>query len=612
MIHRFNTHLDRVYSGVDRLRQQKAKALAWVSLFSFVAMSVVLVTDLTFGTLPKLFYLETLGGILLLIAIAFSLVTSGLLGKNFDCLILAMAIAHVASSCEAGLRQSPQTFYCGYALYSPCVVLSAAAFGRRWVFVSVAALELAWTAIFGLLFLHPGLSPILDYFRISQSENVIALLMLCTMAWAFVAIVDRAIRMFQDELDKNRQLQDELERKVVERTADLEEARRTAQSANLAKSAFLADVSHEIRTPLNGILGMTDLLRDTGLSPDQREKVGMLRESGAHLLGLIQDILDHAKIEAGRIDLRPESTHLRSFLGSTIDPLRAMGVAKGVGLTFEIADGVPDAIHVDRLRLRQILTNLVGNALKFTTAGEVTVLAEVIAGKSSHRLEVSVRDTGIGMDPDALSRIFRRFAQADETTNYRFGGTGLGLVISRGLARAMGGDLRAQSTLGEGSVFTLDLPLVVAATIPDTGSEQVGEPKSRLVGARILLVEDDPTSRKVAEGLLRRMGCTVGYCGDGRLALTRLAAEPFDLILMDCQLPRMDGYDATLVIRSWKNDPSPTRNAASQIPIVALTASATEEVRSRCLASGMDEVLTKPLDSQRLREALEGWLQKVG
>jgi CheY-like chemotaxis protein len=355
---------------------------------------------------------------------------------------------------------------------------------------------------------------------------------------------------------------------------------------------------------------MADLLRDTSLSADQREKVGILRESGSHLLGLIQDILDHARIEAGRIDLRPEPTPLRWFLGAVLDPMRGTGEAKGVGLTSEIGDGVPAAIHVDRLRLRQILTNLVGNALKFTEAGEVAVAVAAVAGTAGSRLEVSVRDTGIGMDPDALSRIFRRFAQADETTNRRFGGTGLGLVISRGLARAMGGDLRAESTPGAGSYFTLDLPLVRAEATPHLGPECTEEATSALEGARVLLVEDDRTNRKVAEGLLGRLGCSVVHCADGRQALDRLARDSFDLVLMDCQMPRVDGYEATREIRSWENDVSPARRAASRTPIVALTASATEEVHSRCLASGMDDVLTKPMDAARLREILESWLRR--
>lgn len=610
MIRRFNAHLDRVYSGVDRFRQQKAMALAWVCLVSLIALVAILITDILGGLFPPLFYLETTGVIAALVAAMFFLVTSGLLGRDFDWLLLALAAVHIASSTKTGFNDLPQGFYSGYGLYSPCVVLAASAFGRRWVFLSVAVLELGWTLLYGVLFLHPDRSSFEAYYRVSQFESFASLLMVCAMAWGFVAVVDRALRMFQEELDINRQLREDLERKVEARTADLEAARRAAQSANLAKSAFLADVSHEIRTPLNGILGMSDLLRDTELSADQREKVGILRESGTHLLGLIQDILDHAKIEEGRIDLRPEPTALRAFLRSTLEPLRETGLAKGVPVVSSVGEDLPAAIHVDPLRLRQILTNLVGNALKFTDAGEVAVHAVAVAESGSMRLKISVRDTGIGMDPDALSRIFRRFAQADETTSHRFGGTGLGLVISRGLARAMGGDLRAESVLGKGSTFVLDLPLVAAEAASPPDPKPTGESRSRLAGTRILLVEDDRTSRKVAEGLLARLGCFAEHCEDGSQALERLAGESFDLVLMDCQMPRMDGYDATRTIRSWENDPSKARDEASRIPIVALTASATEDVRSRCIASGMDEVLTKPLDADRLRKILEIWLRK--
>jgi signal transduction histidine kinase/CheY-like chemotaxis protein len=610
MIRRFNAHLDRAYSGLGGFHQQKAKALAWVSLATFLAIGAILVKDLAWGTSSAMESLQATGGILVMVGMAFVLVTSGLLGKHFDWLLLALAVVHVAASAEAGAEHIPQNFYCGSALYAPCALLAAAAFGRRSIFFSVAILEIGWTALYGPLFLRSARTGFEDYFRLSQSENVASLLVVGAMALGFVAMVDRALRMFQEELDINRELQADLERKVADRTADLEMARRSAQSANLAKSTFLADVSHEIRTPLNGIMGMSDLLRDTGLTPDQQEKVGMLRESGAHLLGLIEGILDHARIEEGRVDLRPEPTALRPFLGSTLDPLRETARAKGVVLAHGMREDVPEGIHVDRQRLRQILTNLVGNALKFTERGEVGVFVAVVPATNSSRLEISVRDTGIGMDQDALSRIFRRFAQEEESTRRRFGGTGLGLVISRGLARAMGGDLRAESTPGNGSTFILDLPMLVASIDSPPASDAAEGSGAALEGVRILLVEDDRTNRKVADGLLARMGCEVVHSGDGIPALELLSKASFDLVLMDCNLPNMDGYEATRTIRSWANDPSPAKNEASRTPIVALTASTIGDVHSRCMTSGMDEVLTKPLIAARLRETLERWLPK--
>jgi signal transduction histidine kinase/CheY-like chemotaxis protein len=603
LIRRLNAHLERVYAGVGLLDRQKAKALAWVCLLFFASMAVVLVEDLLQGRESAAFYLETVGVIFALMGVAFALVVSGSLGRNFDWILVAIVGVHLVASFS--VRGAPEQFFVGFGLYTPCVVLGAAAFARRRIFALVTILEILATAAYGPAFLVRG-RPFDDYFRLTLVDSVASLLVVAGLAWSFVALVDRTFRLLRRETELNSELRSGLERTVAERTAQLEIARENAVSANLSKSAFLADMSHEIRTPLNGILGMVELLRDTGLSEEQEEKVQILVESGNHLLGLVQDILDHSRIEAGRLELVPETLPFRPFLRAVVDPLRPLADARDLYLDWDADAELPQAILADPLRLRQILTNLVGNALKFTEKGGIRISAR---RTGPERMEIAVADTGIGMDEEAVSRLFRRFQQAEETTSRRFGGAGLGLAISQGLARAMGGDLHAESQLGRGSVFRLDLPLV-AATLVDEGPKEAFETAVdlRIRLGRVLLVDDNRVNRRVAAGLVSRNGCSVVEAADGAEALQILSRELFDLVLIDCHMPVMDGFEATRRLRRWKDDPDPIRQAGSSVPVVALTASAADEASSECLACGMDDVLTKPISSARLREALSKWV----
>ncbi|MET0310742.1 MAG: ATP-binding protein [Burkholderiaceae bacterium] len=375
--------------------------------------------------------------------------------------------------------------------------------------------------------------------------------------------------------------------------ARMAEARAAADTANQLKSDFLATVSHEIRTPLNGVLGLARLLLKEQLRPQQAEYGRLILGSAESLLALIDDVLDYSKIEAGRLSVEDCAFDLRAMLEDLhqIHHLRAS--EKSLFFTTDIADEVPAWVMADPTRLRQVLNNLLGNALKFTQYGSVSLAVRRNAGSTGETLEIAVSDTGIGIAQEHQHLLFSRFSQADASTTRRFGGTGLGLAIARQLAQLMGGDITLQSALGAGSVFSVHIPLrlaqpVVAQASPPPAQEDV-------IDARILVVEDNATNQVVARGLLSHLGYrSVTVAADGMEALRCWSEGRFDMILMDCQMPVMDGFQATRELRR--------RGCA--VPIVALTANAVQGDRDRCLASGMDDYLTKPIDPAALENMM--------
>ncbi len=394
----------------------------------------------------------------------------------------------------------------------------------------------------------------------------------------------------------------------------LERARLAAEQLALVKSEFLATISHEIRTPLNGVLGMNELLLGSGLSGEQRGWAGAVQASGRHLLALIDDVLDVSKIEAGQLRLERVDFDLRR----EIEAAQAMFVqpaqAKGLDLQAQVDWQIPECRLVgDPLRLRQIVANLIGNAIKFTEQGRVDVLVSVGPGQAAGRAQVGivVEDSGIGIPTEAQERIFERFAQADGSTTRRFGGTGLGLAICRDLARAMGGDIAVQSQPGAGSRFAVQLELPLAGPVPARAAleelEQgaagaVAAPVPRLQGT-VLLVEDHPVNRAVAAGMLRKLGLAWREAHDGAQAIEQVRAHDFDAVLMDCQMPVVDGYAATRAIRNLPD------GRGARLPIIALTANAGADDAARCLASGMDGFIAKPYGIGALAAALAPWLQ---
>ena len=470
----------------------------------------------------------------------------------------------------------------------------------------------------------------------------------------------------------------------------VEDARDASEKANRAKSEFLANMSHEIRTPMNGILGLTELVLESQLSSQQRDFLTSVHESGDNLLAILDEILDFSKIEAGKLSLENHPFDLHENLGDTLKPLRVRAQEKGLELTCRIQRDVPQFVVGDAGRLRQVVVNLVGNAVKFTKAGEVSLSVGCRSCDGQQvTLHFSVRDSGIGIPEDKLKTIFRAFEQADGSTTRQFGGTGLGLAISSRLATAMHGQIWVESEVGRGSTFHFTASFLRAEQIPfdsratdrtrlprvpepvvdddssnrrslpenatewkwaptdDGAVDEPGRPTevrdcsganhllcntdraavnqdtfdrsavseivrqpvnnrrpvARLDRIKILLAEDSLVNQKVMGGLLERQGCTVTIAENGRLALEALDAEDFDLVLMDVQMPEMDGLEATAEMRRRE------QATGHHIPIIAVTAHAMKEDRDRCLEAGMDEYLTKPVRAERLFSTIESVLR---
>ena len=381
------------------------------------------------------------------------------------------------------------------------------------------------------------------------------------------------------------------------RLTEVEAARDAAEAATRAKSEFLANMSHEIRTPLNGILGMAQALASRHLDEATRDMVGAIRDSGGTLMAILNDVLDLSKIEAGRLEVAPTDTGLLNTVQQVHRLFLTTASEKGVSLTLSGDAAAALRLRYDPVRVRQCLSNLVSNAVKFTRSGGVDINTSVaLAEHGRSRVTIMVTDTGIGMDVPTLARLFEAFTQADGSTTRQFGGTGLGLAISRKLARLMGGDIIARSTLGRGSVFTLTfLADAAQGEAVEIKPEREASPGhvARLRGARVLLTDDNAINRQVVRLFLQPQGAILTEATNGQEALDRLSSEPFDLVLLDVHMPVMDGVEAIRCIRASSE---PWR----EIPVIALTADAMTGDRERLIAMGMSGYVSKPIDQGEL------------
>lgn len=434
-----------------------------------------------------------------------------------------------------------------------------------------------------------------ERFKVTEMVLVVLIIVLATLAgFVFAKQINASNQRLRLALEEMRAAKEEAER------------------ASRAKSDFVSRMSHELRTPMNAILGFAQLLESETLSPEHRDYVGEINRAGAHLLELINKVLDLAKIEAGQLTLEHIAFDLRQLLNEVSALVSERAKSKGLAVRFHVSPDLPERIMGDPTRLRQVLINLIGNAEKFTSQGSIEIVVE--PDDEINRIRLSVRDTGIGMDAPTLAKLFKAFAQADESTTRQFGGTGLGLKIAQDLVHAMGGEIQVVSEPGIGSRFWFSLPLIPTGEIATSAQERGNEIATDVVKSQnpgsdmplhghILLVEDNRINQVVATRMLDKLGLSYDIANHGGESIDHVLAKDYDLILMDMEMPQMDGPEATRRIRGMEN-----AARKKPIPIIAMTANALHEDRERCIASGMNDHMAKPVEMSKLVELLRKWL----